>query len=261
MRINFLYVGILIITLTACNGYEKILKSTDIKLKYKKAFEYYNKEDYTRASALLEDISTAYQGSTKADSVYFFLAKSNYNLGFYEAAGVYYDMVYEKLPYSPFAQESEYMSAYCLYLVSPRPSLDQSNSTKAIEQFQAYLRKYPSGNYAAKSNELITELRDKLVDKSFYGAKLYYDLGMYKSSIVALRNSLEEFPNTKHREKLMWYVLSSRFLLAENSIEIKKKERYQETVDEYYSFISEFPKSEYKDDADNIYRNSEKMIK
>jgi outer membrane protein assembly factor BamD len=84
---------------------------------------------------------------------------------------------------------------------------------------------------------------------------------MYKSSIVALKNSLEEFPNTKHREKLMWYVLNSRFLLAENSIESKKKERYQEAVDEYYSFISEFPKSEYKGDADVIYKSSEKMIK
>ena len=84
---------------------------------------------------------------------------------------------------------------------------------------------------------------------------------MYKSSIIALRNSLDEYPSTKYREKLMWYILNSRYLLAFNSVESKKKERYQETVDEYYSFTSEFPQSENKKDADNIYQKSEKMIK
>ena len=84
---------------------------------------------------------------------------------------------------------------------------------------------------------------------------------MYKSSIVALKNSLEDYPNTKYREKLMWYVLNSRYQLAINSIESKKKERFQDAVDEYYSFVSEFPKSEYKVDADVIYKNSQEMTK
>jgi outer membrane protein assembly factor BamD len=261
MRINFLYIGILLITLASCGGYNKILKSSDTNLKYRKAFEYYNKEDYSRAATLFEDILNVFRGTNKADTVVFYLAKSNYGQGFYEAASEYYSSLFQSYPYSPFAQESQYMAAYCLYLVSPVPSLDQTSTTKAIESLQFFLKKYPASSYADKSKELIVELQDKLVDKSFYSAKLYYDLGMYKSSIIALRNSLDEYPSTKYREKLMWYILNSRYLLAFNSVESKKKERYQETVDEYYSFTSEFPQSENKKDADNIYQKSEKMIK
>jgi outer membrane protein assembly factor BamD len=193
--------------------------------------------------------------------VVFYLARSNYGQGFYEAAAEYYSTLYQSYPYSPFAEESEYMNAFCLYLVSPRSSLDQTNTIKSIESFQAFIKKYPVGQHATKSKELIDELQDKLVDKSFYSAKLYYDIGMYKSSIVALKNSLEDYPNTKYREKLMWYVLNSRYQLAINSIESKKKERFQDAVDEYYSFVSEFPKSEYKVDADVIYKNSQEMTK
>jgi len=59
----------------------------------------------------------------------------------------------------------------------------------------------------------------------------------------------------------MWLILDSNFKIAENSIESKKKDRYQSTVDEYYSFISEFPQSKWKDDAQKIYEKSEKLIK
>jgi outer membrane protein assembly factor BamD len=260
MRFKTISVVVLLIALVSCNGYQKLLKSADANLKYRKALEYFGKEDYSRASELLEDVLNVFRGSNKADTVVFYLAKSNYGQGFYEAASEYYSTLFQSYPYSPFSEESEYMNAYCLYLVSPRPSLDQSNSVKSIESFQSFMKKYPASRFS-KSKELIDELQDKLVDKSFYSAKLYYDIGMYKSSIVALKNSLEEYPNTKYREKLMFFVLNSRYLLAVNSIEIKKKERFQEAVDEYYSFISEFPKSEYKADADFIYQNSQESTK
>jgi len=33
----------------SCSGYEKVLKSDDYNLKYAKAFEYYNGEEYLRS--------------------------------------------------------------------------------------------------------------------------------------------------------------------------------------------------------------------
>ncbi len=50
-------------------------------------------------------------------------------------------------------------------------------------------------------------MRDKLVEKSFISARLYYDLGYYKSAILALRNSLIEYPETRYREELMFLIL------------------------------------------------------
>ncbi len=86
--------------------------------------------------------------------------------------------------------------------------------------------------------------------------KLYYNLGDYKASIIALQNSLNDYPDTEHREELMFMLLKSHFLLAENSIVQKQIERYQSTVDEYYSFVGEFPESKYRREADRIYDTS-----
>jgi len=49
--------------------------------------------------------------------------------------------------------------------------------------------------------------------------------------------------------------------LASNSIATKKKSRFQETIDAYYSFISEFPQSVYKKKADEMYEEAQKLIK
>jgi outer membrane protein assembly factor BamD len=256
-----LYIGILFVILSSCSKFEKLRKSPDNNLKYRKALEYYNRDDYDRASILFDDISTYFRGSTKADTISFYLAMCNYKLEYYEVAGEYFKVLFETYQYSPFAEEAEYMSAYCYYLQSPRPDLDQEYTLKGIEGFQGYLKKYPNNKNVENCKSYITELQDKLVDKSYLSAKLYYDMGYYKSSIVALNNSLQEFPNTKHREKLMWFVLDSNFQLARISVPSKRKSRFLETIDAYYSFVSEFPQSTYKTKADAIYEEAEKLTK
>ena len=62
-------------------------------------------------------------------------------------------------------------------------------------------------------------------------------------------------------EELMYLILKAKFLLAENSIANKKVERYQSTVDEYYSFIGEFPTSEFKKEVADIYNDSQEKLK
>lgn len=263
MRKNSIYLGLLIIILSSCSGYEKILKSSDYNFKYRKAFEYYNKEDYTHASGIFDQIVTVFRGTSKSDSVSFYQAMTAYKLNDYTTAQYYFSNFAQTYSYSQFAEEAEYLAAYCLYLDSPRPSLDQESTTKGIEAFQTFMRKYPTSKFYPKCKDYMIELQEKLVEKSYLSAKLYYNMGgiMYKSAIVALKTSLEDFPNSKFREEMMWLILDSNFKIAENSVESKKKERYQSTVDEYYSFISEFPQSKWMPDAQKIFEKSEKMIK
>ncbi|NJK87905.1 MAG: outer membrane protein assembly factor BamD [Bacteroidales bacterium] len=92
-------------------------------------------------------------------------------------------------------------------------------------------------------------------------AKLYYDLEDFKASIVALGNSLNEYPESKYREEILFLILKSNYLLAFNSILSKQKERYQATLDEYYSFITEYPESKYRKEADRMHAASSKILK
>lgn len=261
MMKKILYSVILAITLVSCSGYEKLLKSSDYNLKYRKAFEYYEKGDYNKASTLFDDIVNVFRGTTKADTLSFYQAMSYFKQKDYILGAHYFGTFAQNFTYSPFAEEAEFLEAYCYYQQSPRPSLDQSTTTKAIELLNSFANKYPYSKHYDETKNLITELEDKLVEKSKLSAELYYNMGIYKSSIVALKCSLEEYPNTKFKEYLMWLVLDSNFRLAELSVPSKQKERFQSTIDEYFSFSTAFPNSKYKKDADKIYEIAGKFVK
>jgi outer membrane protein assembly factor BamD len=83
----------------------------------------------------------------------------------------------------------------------------------------------------------------------------------YKAATVALNNSLKEYADTKYREEMMFLKLNSLFLYAERSLFIKQKERYQDTLDDYYSFMEEFPESKYSKDVNGIYLKTNKFLK
>lgn len=258
-KIILLFV-VLIPLLVGCGGYERVLKSTDYNLKYKKAFEYYEKADYIRASTIFDQITNYFRGTTKSDSVYFFQAMSYFKQADYILAGHYFKTFTETYGNSRFAEEANYYTGYCFYLTSPRPELDQTDTYKAIQEFRLFLVKYPNSDRRQEIEEKINELREKLVEKSFISAKLYFDLEDYKASIVALNNSLNEYPESKNREEILYLILRSNYLLAFNSVTSKQKERYQATLDEYYSFITEFPESKYRKEADRIFAASSKKL-
>ena len=100
-----------------------------------------------------------------------------------------------------------------------------------------------------------------LVEKSYLSARLYYDMNQYKAAVVALNNSLKEYANTKYREEMMFLKLSSMYLYAEKSQPAKQKERYQAALDDYYSFMEEFPKTEYLKDVNTIFQKTNKYLK
>lgn len=257
------FVNILVVLyiLISCSGYEKLLKSNDFNLKYKKAFEYYFKGDYSKASTLFDQIAPYYRGTSKADSVFFYQAMSTFKQNDFILAGEYFRNFVGTYNKSQFIEDAYYYVGLCHYMESPRPELDQTETQKAIEAFNLFLVKFPSSKYKEKVQSLIKELHEKLVEKSYLSAKLYYDLEDYKAAIISLNNSLMEYPESKYREEIQYLLFKSKYLLAVNSIESKKAERFQEAVDEYFSFISEFPESKYKKEVQKMYNESLKYIK
>lgn len=251
---------ILIIIVGSCK-YEKLLKSRDYKLKYQKALEYYAEEDYMRAEGLFEQLKSVLKGTRQADTIFFYTAYAGYYQQNYLLAAHYFNEFRRTYGNSPFAEEAEYMNAYCTYLQSPRPSLDQSFSYQAISLFGLYMSRHPNSNRESECIRLIEELKNKLVEKSYQSARLYYNLGDFKAAIIALNNSLDDFPETKYRKEMMFLVLKAKYLFAEKSIAEKQTERYQSTVDEYYSFIGEFPESKFQKEATDMFDDSQGKLK
>jgi len=81
----------------------------------------------------------------------------------------------------------------------------------------------------------------------------------YKAAITSIKNSMQQFPDSKYREEQLYMILQASYLLADNSVPEKRRERFQNTVDEYYNLIGEYPETKYLKEAQKIYNNSIKI--
>jgi len=186
-------------------------------------------------------------------------------MGDYIMAGLYFREFVKTFPSSQLAEECQFQSAYCYYKLSPNPRLDQTDTENAISEFQLFINLFPNSSKVEDATRMMDELRNKLVEKAYLNAKLYFDLGTYmgnnyKAAVITAQNTLKEFPDTKYREELSFLILESKFIQAVNSVEEKKEERLRDTIDEYYSFINEYPNSKYLKKAERILQQTQSML-
>jgi outer membrane protein assembly factor BamD len=260
MRYGFYIFFIILVLVSSCGEYEKLLKSTDYDLKKTKAKEYFEEGQFVKSSEILGQILPRFRATEEAEELNWMNAQSYYGMKDYYSAGNYFKGYMDQYPYGKYAEEATFMAALCDYNLAPRAELDQENTRLAIEGFNYFLNRYPNSSRAEECKRLTKELEEKLVEKSYLSAKLYYDRREYKAAVIALNNSLKEYAETKYREEMMYLKLNSLFLYAENSTADKQKERYQAALDDYYSFMEEFPESRYSRDVRRIYQATSKFL-
>jgi outer membrane protein assembly factor BamD len=261
MRSRVLLVLIITIIVASCGQYPKLLKSTDFELKKTKIKVYFDEGQYAKASALLAQVLPRYRATESAEELMWMNAQSYFGMNDYLMAGSEFRNFSELYPYGKHAEEANFMAAMCDYYLSSRAELDQETTRNSIEGFTLFVNRFPASSRIEEAKNHLKELRERLVEKSYLSAKLYYDMKQYKAAVTALNNSLKEFPETRYREEMMYLKLSSLYLYAENSVAAKQAERYQATLDDYYSFMEEFPKSSYSREIGRIYQSTARILK
>lgn len=265
-RIAALCAGILLlVSFSSCKSkFEKLRASNNIAQKYEEAVKLYEDKKYSKALILFEDLRTKFRGQAEAENLYYFTAFASYRLKDYTSARYHFKDFADVYPNSPRAEECRFMSAYCYYLDSPKSSLDQENTRKAIDALQLFVNLYPESERAKEAGELIQKLRDKLELKAFSNAKLLYDMGLnddYRAAVIALQNVLKAYPDTKYAEEIEYLTLKSQYNFATQSVAFKQADRFSEVIDYYRSFAMAFPNSKYMKEVESLRDSAEKKMK
>ena len=251
----------LIITLGSCKSkYDKLKASNDNAKKYQEAVKYYNKKDYTKALGLFEDLVPRYRGRDEAQDLFYYYAYTNYRLKDYTSARFHFKTFADTYPSSPRAEECRFIAAYCFYLDSPIYSLDQENTTKAIESLQLFINLYPKSDRVTEASKLIQNLRDKLEQKSYADSKLYLTIGDYQSAVIAFGNTLRDYPDTKYAEELEFLTIQAQYEFAKVSSERKQPERFEQAISFADQFTEKYPQSKFLKEAANYKKNSQQGI-
>lgn len=253
-------VAILFITfsLGACKSrFEKIRLSNNVAKKYQEGIRLYNQKNYSKALILFEELVQKYRGTAEAEDLNYYYAYTLYRLKDFTTARYKFKEFADTYPASVNAEECRYMGAYCYYLESPKFSLDQENTYKAIDALQLFLNLYPKSERAEKATEYIAKLRDKLERKAYSNAKMYYDLGAYditnyKSAVVALKNAQIEFPDIKYAEEMDFLTIKSQYMYAKNSFPNRQEDRYNEAIEYFNDFVTTYPNSKLLKEATEL---------
>lgn len=251
--------------LTSCNNYTKVLQSGSYEERYEVAKQSYAQGNYNRATILLQDVIAMFKGTDHAEESLYLLAMSAYKAKNYDAAGSYFKKYYESYPKGVYAEEAHFYVAMSLYNLTPVVRLDQTDTYTAVTEFQKFLDAYPTSNLRKQAQDAIFELQDKLVEKEYLTAKLYYDLGAYfgncssggnnyQACIITAQNAIQDYPYTSLREDFAFLILKAKYDLATQSVLSKREERVQSAIDEYYGFLNEFPESKRLKEVDAIYK-------
>jgi outer membrane protein assembly factor BamD len=216
------------------------------------AMKYYEKGQYYKAIPLLEELIPVYRGTERSEQLYYVYAFSDYYLKDYILAAHRFNTFVKTFPFSRYTEECQFMSAICHYKLSPKFSLDQTDTYMAISELELFVHQYPSSGRVDSCHTMLDGLREKLEKKSFMTSKQFYRIEKYKAAVVMLENTLKDYPDTEYREEALFLIMKAHFEWAENSVPSKKAERYNNTKKAYYKFAGSFPDSKFMREANHV---------
>ncbi len=249
---RLLFLLIFVLTFGSCSEYQKVLRNDDVSPKYKMAEELYKAGKYKKALRLFEQIVPLYRGKPQAERVMYYYSDTYYQLEDYYLAGYQFERFAKSFPKSDKVEEASFKSAKSYYYLSPRYSLDQTETTTAIEKLQAFINTYQESENLAEANTLVAELREKKERKAYEIAKQYHHRENYKVAISAFDNYLVDYPGSPFKEKVLYYRLESEYLLAIGSYEDLIKERLGIAQGYYDNYKKYYKSGEYTEKAEEI---------
>lgn len=264
-KIFFIIISFAALVSSCANEFNAVFKSTDSNYRYEYAKECYVRGKYERTITLLNDLIVVLKGTDHAQESLYMLGMAQYKNSDYTSAAQTLKKYMQSYPKGEYAELASYYVGESLYMSTPEPRLDQSQTVAAIAAFQEFLDLFPDTSLKEKAQKRLFALQDKLVKKELYSAQLYYDLGSYfgnctsggnnyEACIITAENALKDYPYTSLREQFAVLIMKSKFELAEQSVEEKRLERYQDAEDECFGFINEYPDSKERATAEKFIR-------
>jgi outer membrane protein assembly factor BamD len=219
--------------------------------RFARAKALFEKEDYLEAINEFTIITLQYQGSQHAADAQFYLGDCRFKRGEFLLAAFEYGVMKRSYPASPRVAEAQYNLAMSYYSISPRPSLDQQYTKKAIDEFQSFVEYYPTNTLAADAEARIKELDGKLARKLYEAARQYVVLERYTAALRYFDDVIDQFHDTD------WAPLA---FLDKVEVLLSRK-KFAEAQTNLSRFISRYPNSVLRGRADDLQGRISKEMK
>lgn len=241
---KILFILVVVIAFSSCGEYHKVLNKGLNKDKYKLAIELYDKGEYKKAIPLFEKLVGPYAGKPQMERIQYMIANSYYETKDYSLSSYYFSKFLTNYPKSTKVDQAAFLSAKSYYLASPKYSLDQQDTEKALAAFQDYIDRYPNSELAEEANKYYKKLILRLEKKDFEVAKQYYHMEKYNAAITAFDTFNEDHLGSSLKEEAMYLKFKACHDLGIKSILVKKEKRLKDAQLASVKFKRAFPESD-----------------
>ena len=209
---------------------------------FQKAEDQFAKEKWPKARSYYSYVYETYPNDPLGRRSLLRIADTYYEQGdavnLVEAQYKYRDFI-NRYPTSEFADYATLRIAMCSYKQMEKPDRDQQKTREALEKFDDMLRVYPNSPLRDEAQARRSEVLDRLARHEHIVARFYMKRGSWLSAVQRLNYLVDTYPNYAQRDGV-FYDLGHALTKLGRSGEARL---YFERV------VSEFPKSDYADEA------------
>ena len=246
--------------LISCRSQDLIRPGDSLEVAFEKAMGQFESENYTEAARAFETVISIGRGTDIGRDAQFYLAESHFRNGRFLIAASEYRRYVQFHPNSERRANAEFQEALCYYHLSPRYRLDQTYTNNAIDRFRLYNARYPNSERREQANDYISELREKLAQRDFSAAEFYMRINRYNSAAIYYGLVIDQYPETKWAERSLVRQIEAYIIFAENSIEARQEERFQQALDSYNTYLQLFPQGENRSRVEDLYDRANRGI-
>ena len=214
------------------------------------ALKMFEKGDYYNAKTQFRVITLSHSGSTIADKAQFYLAECHYYMKEYILSASEYERLIRVYPNSEYMDDSKYKVGMSYFKLSPKYSLDQVYTLRAVQHFQEFLEDYHTSSLVPEVTQKLQEARDKLARKVYASAEQYRKMGISTSAIIYYNMVLEKYYDSV-------YAANSQYGIAECN---RKLHNYSESVEAFNTFIEKYPQHKLVKNAKEKVEKLQKKI-
>ncbi|MGK7344344.1 MAG: outer membrane protein assembly factor BamD [Candidatus Nitrospinota bacterium M3_3B_026] len=204
----------------------------------------YARERFTQATDAYRQSIQENPDSPYRKTAILALADSLYKEKKYFEALLYYERFVELYPLDPLKPRAVFYMGMSYYHDSHTPDRDQTQTEKAVESFDTFLRDYPEHPLAPYAKKFKREMGDVQAASLMEIGRFYHRINKNQSAILRLTEYLEKYPAAAD-------VPEALYLLADSYY---REQAYKKSALALADLLNRFPESEYAAKAKSLAR-------
>jgi len=162
--------------------HEKMIEADDL----------YQRRKFNKARDIYEIVTYMSKGDTLVKRAQYQLANCYFNMKLYEDAIFEFEQLMRLFPYSQYNEDANFKIGSAWFKLSYPPAYDQQETINALQQFNHFMAQYPESELIVNVENMKTTCINKLLEKKYLNAHIYYMMGYYNASLMYLNEIFDE---------------------------------------------------------------------